>query len=373
MNTFTGRIVKRGHLFLLLIGTLFLAAPVSAQSFCNGFAGAISPLCKNAAAGTAASSPRGPVLNNSQVPGSVIVFPKFVQGLVVLPELKPAGASQLVEVPATEIEIGVMCPSGVSCSEAQTVRIRFHWICPPSVGDVCSETDFDVTASVGEKIVFTPNGGPTTDGVSNKVVPPAGCPKGYLIGWVVGPTNDQPIKFDALTGDGVIRVSRLGEAVADEAYGAIPVQADPALATGAPVLTPAGALAFDGQAGHYTAVTGRVFGDVRYPIPSAPITLIDEFITLLTLDVLSDRPNNPVFVNLDFFGGNPSVIGNENVLSTSTEFICWTEQKINTINASLTQDLMGRKGVFCVWPGDKGSNRRRSAGQHGACHVVRAG
>jgi hypothetical protein len=67
---------------------------------------------------------------------------------------------------------------------------------------------------------------------------------------------------------------------------------------------------------------------------------------LLTLDVKSNRPNNPVFVDLDFFGGNPSAIGNENQLSTSTEFICWEEIPITSINPDLTTTLMGRKGVF---------------------------
>ena len=56
---------------------------------------------------------------------------------------------------------------------------------------------------------------------------------------------------------------------------------------------------------------------VRYESLTGP-TLTDGFLTLLTLDVKSNRPNNPVFVDLDFFGGNPSAIGNENQLSTSS-------------------------------------------------------
>jgi len=67
---------------------------------------------------------------------------------------------------------------------------------------------------------------------------------------------------------------------------------------------------------------------------------------LLTLDVKSNRPNNPVFVDLDFFGGNPSTIGSENQLSTSTEFICWAEVPVNAISTDLTTAQMGRKGVF---------------------------
>ena len=71
---------------------------------------------------------------------------------------------------------------------------------------------------------------------------------------------------------------------------------------------------------------------------------------MLTLDVKSNRPNNPVFVDLDFFGGNPSTIGSENQLSTSTEFICWAEVPVNAISTDLTTAQMGRKGVFVSAP-----------------------
>ena len=57
----------------------------------------------------------------------------------------------------------------------------------------------------------------------------------------------------------------------------------------------------------------------------------------------SNLPNSPVFVDLDFFGGNPSAIGNENQLSTSTEFICWGEVPITAINT----------GVFVSAPATK--------------------
>jgi len=67
---------------------------------------------------------------------------------------------------------------------------------------------------------------------------------------------------------------------------------------------------------------------------------------LLTLDVKSNRPNNPVFVDLDFFGDNPSAIGSENHLSTATEFICWEEVALSDIYPELTTRLMGRKGVM---------------------------
>jgi len=289
-------------------------------------------------------------LSDATEPGSVIVFPKFINGSAyIVPESVPA--------PATELEIGVVCPKGVTCAEHQPVKIRFHWVCGTSEANlagsfICQETDFDVTATVFEKIVLVPDGtaqnGYAT-GLPTKTVPAAPCPGGYLIGWVITPTSDTPIKFDGLIGDAVVRTSGTAQA----GYNAIPIQADPNLVNGAAVTTNAkGALMFDGGAGHYQAVTGQVLGDVRYTGTVSGI-FAQEYLTLLTLDVKSNRPNNPVFVDLDFFGGNPSAIGNENQLSTSTEFICWEEIPITSINPDLTTTVMGRKGVFVSAPATK--------------------
>jgi len=293
---------------------------------------------------------RDPKLSDATEPGSVIVFPKFINGSgVVLPEGVPA--------PVTELEVGVVCPKGATCSEHQPVKIRFHWVCGTTEANlagsfICSETDFDVTATVFEKIVLVPDGMPQNgyaSGLPTKTIPAAPCLGGYLIGWVITPTTDTPVKFDGLIGDAVIRSS----AAAQAGYNAIPIQADPHLANLAAVTTNGnGALMFDGGAGHYQAVTGQVLGDMRYT-NTAGATVTQGVLTLLTLDVKSNRPNNPVFVDLDFFGGNPSAIGNENQLSTSTEFICWEEIPITSINPDLTTTVMGRKGVFVSAPATK--------------------
>ena len=293
---------------------------------------------------------RAPTLSDATEPGSVIVFPKFINGSgVVLPEGVPA--------PVTELEVGVVCPKGATCSEHQPVKIRFHWVCGTTEANlagsfICSETDFDVTATVFEKIVLVPDGTPQNgyaSGLPTKTIPAAPCLGGYLIGWVITPTTDTPVKFDGLIGDAVIRSS----AAAQAGYNAIPIQADPHLANLAAVTTNGnGALMFDGGAGHYQAVTGQVLGDMRYT-NTAGATVTQGVLTLLTLDVKSNRPNNPVFVDLDFFGGNPSAIGNENQLSTSTEFICWEEIPITSINPDLTTTVMGRKGVFVSAPATK--------------------
>src|SRR5262245_25684913 len=63
---------------------------------------------------------REPRLSDSQQPGSVIVFPKFIRGFVF-----PDGA----QTPSTEFEVGVVCPKGSSCFERQVVKIRFHYVC----------------------------------------------------------------------------------------------------------------------------------------------------------------------------------------------------------------------------------------------------
>jgi hypothetical protein len=216
-------------------------------------------------------------------------------------------------------------------------------------------TDFDIDATVFEKIVLVPDGTLRNGygaGVPTKTIPAAPCAGGYLIGWVITPRTDTPIKFDALVGDAVLRPGGpavTGSPTAEAGYDAIPIQADPNLANLAPIMTNVnGALIFDGGAGHYQTVTGQVLGDVRYtnipPNASFPVQAAG-FLTLLTLDVKSDRPNNPVFVDLDFFGGNPSAIGSENHLSTATEFICWEEVALTDIYRGLTTTLMGRKGL----------------------------
>jgi hypothetical protein len=100
----------------------------------------------------------------------------------------------------------------------------------------------------------------------------------------------------------------------------------------------------------YQAVTGQVTGDVRYTNLTTGPTFTQGVLTLLTLDVQVNRSNSPVSVDLEFFGGNPSNIGNENEVSTSTSFICWAEVPIEAIQSSLTTSMMGREGVFVSSP-----------------------
>jgi hypothetical protein len=291
---------------------------------------------------------RPTTLSDATEPGSVIVFPKFVQGTVALPEGETT--------PISVLKISVVCPKNVICLEHQSVKIRLHWVCGTSEAGlagsfICQENDFDITATVFEKIVLVSDGSPANfydSGLPTKTIPKAPCSRGYLIGWVISPATDGPIKFDGLIGNALLRLGSQtsGSPTSLANYSAIPIQADPTLANGAAITTNAnGALLFDGGAGHYLAVTGQVLGDVTYTNLTTGPTFTRTILTLLTLDVKSNRPNNPVFVDLDFFGGNPSAIGNENQLSTTTEFICWEEVAIDMIDPNLTAAFMGREGV----------------------------
>src|SRR5262245_54535928 len=95
------------------------------------------------------TAPRDPKLNDSQEPGSVIVFTKFIKGTVN-------------NEPRSEFEISVVCPfeardpvSGTGCltyGEGYRVKIRAEWVCPQDQKFdnkfICKETDFDIYTTV---------------------------------------------------------------------------------------------------------------------------------------------------------------------------------------------------------------------------------
>ena len=270
---------------------------------------------------------RSPLLADSQEPGSVLVFPKFLTGT-------------LGDEPRSAFEIGITCPQNANgtpgvCIEGTEVKLRAHWVCPGSQNlaqkHICEETDFDLTSTVTGTIVINP----ANVGDSTHKVPLPACEAGYLIVWVIN-TNDQPIKYDALLGTGILR--EVEGTVS--AYNGIPIQASPAAAPGSLITTPPSpmtltpALGFTGAPGQYQAVTGQVQGTVAYD-SSTSITAL----TLLTLDVLSNRPNYPTVVNLNFYSAD------EVLLSTWHEFICWSQVLLSELNPNLTATGLSAKGL----------------------------
>ena len=266
--------------------------------------------------GVADAQVRDPKLSDSEQAGSFIVFPKFIKGTV------PVDG---VATPQSVFEISIVCPKGVLCTAGQAVRLKAEWVCPGNSKAICKEIDFPLAGTVNGTIVFDPSKAGIT----------APCPLGFLIAWVVDSSN-RAIKFDGLIGDAVLRNSGASAG----AYNGIPIQAHPDLANLALIADQATGLRFDGAAGHYQALTGTILSSVRFDKLTAP--KVDTFLTMLTLDIVSNRVNTTTFVDFLFFNAA------EVPTSTSTDFICWTEQQLSVdIDSNLTFESQGTaKGSF---------------------------
>jgi hypothetical protein len=359
--------------------------------------------------------PRPVGLSDSQEPGSVIIFPKFINMPRVPVDVTAANPAGVL-VARTEIEIGAVCPPladfarNVSgCPEHNPVKVRFHWVCPGFEGvdsNLCREQNFDVVLSINGKLVFSADG--TQINGNSPIVPAALCPRGYLIGWVIRATDDAPIKYDALIGDAVIRgpavtVGGASESTAVSAYQGVTIQANTGDAIGAPLGSANSSSPLHFVAGNvpgtYQAITGVATGDVKFDqlvFPAAgapgPGVLSESFLTLLTLDVRSDQPNNPTAVLIDFYnesdalpsGTNPNF---ERLLSDTVNFVCWTQVGLTTpvtvttgsgtavtvqgLDPNLTQAFMGtRKGVFVAGPATKFQDGNAPQDESGAVTLV---
>ena len=295
--------------------------------------------------------PTPPGTNDSQIPGSVLVFPKFITGTVNV-----GTATQPVAAPKTSFEISVTCPADLPrCAVGTRVKLMAHWVCPGSQDSfnkfICQEVDFTLDTTVKGTVWFSPEPGNTfalapvpgtgTNPTPNVPAPP--CPLGYLIVWAVSPDdidNPRAISFNGLIGNAVIREANASAG----AYNAIPIQSvRPTCVAGTggdgqpacvpTILDPTDpdrTLKFDGST-EYALVPGKVVATVRLDRDfvagdgrTTPNQFrIDSYLTLLTLDVNSNRSNLPVFVDLDFFNEV------ENVRSTFTEFVCWMEKSLS--------------------------------------------
>src|SRR5437899_3326746 len=155
---------------------------------------------------------RSPLLYDSEEPGSVIVFPKFVNGVV--------GGE-----PRSEFEVSLVCPPALrlpdgSCDnigEGTRFKLKAEWVCPgsqkPQDKFICHETDFELFTTLNGTVTFNPNNigagafpvlgqgstAPTvfTPTVTAQRVAGPPCDRGYVIVWVVN-INGTPLKFDGL-------------------------------------------------------------------------------------------------------------------------------------------------------------------------------
>jgi hypothetical protein len=257
-------------------------------------------------------------------PGSVIVFPEFIRGTVIVD-----GAIRA----RNEIEVRARCPNGAVCAENEPLRVRFHWVCPGrediTSKNVCTESDFDVVLPVNGKASFNPEDPNLMENGVGSIAP---CPTGYLIGWAISPATQRPIKYDGLTGSAVLRngTGTVGS------YEAFTITADRNLSTGAEIATDidprtgSPALVFDGAAGHYQSVGATVPAALQYHKLIGPLSSGEAFLILLTLDVRANRPNYPTIIDLELRsdqGGRISIARN---------FICWTEIRNPNIDGQYT-------------------------------------
>ena len=103
------------RLALPLAPVLLFALPAAAQVV-------PVPACRPiGSASCPATDPGG--LADTAEPGSVLVFPKFDRGTVIVDPTASGGLFPQV-IPKTEIEIGAVCPKGATCTEHQSVKVR---------------------------------------------------------------------------------------------------------------------------------------------------------------------------------------------------------------------------------------------------------
>jgi hypothetical protein len=280
-------------------------------------------------------------LNNSEIPGSVIVFAKFIKGSV------DVGGEKL---PRSEFNISVTCPAGQVCAEGEGVKLLARWVCPgdqdPRKKFICKEVDFELTTTVKATVTFgavAQNSVPGTVGTAGttarRSVPAPPCDRGFLIAWVVSTADgDTPraIKNDALLGHAVLRYGSKDAA----AYTGYPIQAVSTLAHRANTDVDGDLrLDFNGTT-EYKEVTGQVRAAVQLDREYSAAGLArSSAITLLTLDVISNRPNYPTFVDLHWYNKD------EVLLSTSHEFICWSQEEVTDLDDNL-DEFFGSKALL---------------------------
>lgn len=284
---------------------------------------------------------------NHSEPGSILVFPKFLNtGNVTNLD----GSTQA----ASTFEISIVCPNDIPAAVCPALNAEFNvfggvpvkakWVCPPAPGSTlggligfCGEADFMVKQTITGTIVINVTGdGPVTQ--------PA-CPQGFLIAWVVSPLTGLPISFNGLIGDAVLRFSTT-EAVA---YHALSIRSDNT--TGTVTSTVADQLSFNQNAEisagvpvGYEKGTNTLQASVHYSDSSAGI---QTELTLANLNIDAGNFNTARTFDYSLFDEN------ENLHSFSRPFICWDEFDIAAVNGTVS-NIGTPKGLVTIAqdPGD---------------------
>jgi len=220
------------------------------------------------------AAPVAKALNDSERPGSMLVFPYFQKGTIT--------TTNFGTQPITLFEISVICPKGSTCIDGQDIDIRIEWVCKGFVSSnfPCQENSAILHTTVNGTISFgalntssactpTPQAQEPSEGCGTVPVPP--CSNGYLLAFVVSEFGT-PIKFDGLTGDAIVRLGgTFGNTLSPDVasgYKAIPIQAGPGLSTGSSTVSglPANELEFNGS--NYQGVTGKTVSYTHLTLPT---------------------------------------------------------------------------------------------------------
>jgi hypothetical protein len=219
------------------------------------------------------------------------------------------------------------------------VHLRAKWVCPPGVTSdpkFCAEKDFTLTTTVNGTLWINPENIPGTGvaqtGPDPLVALPL-CPQGFLIVWVVDNlTNLQPISFNGLFGDAVLRPSDVTHTAA---YNALAIQTISSLTTGVAVPTSSkDNLQFNGVG--YGEPTAALFGSVRYDDATGGIQTFINLVALSTDAGTNFSSDN--FVHFDFYNEV------EGTTSGDVDVICYKEVSLSGDLVITAQSIQGVKG-----------------------------
>jgi hypothetical protein len=271
--------------------------------------------------GGVASPAHDPSLTNSEHPGSVLIFPKFIRG----------GVGGL---PAATFEIGVVCPDDApTCLIGGTnkVVIQAHWVCPGSPDGSsagrCHSTDFELRTVTHGKLEFDASGRVTVGpfDLNGGLIPIPPCEEGYLVASIANQSG-VPIAFNGLVGEAILRFTPNSAS----AYNAVTIQSPQ------PAGTPLGSLEFDGVS--YRRVSSRLVGDLRYEKLQAPT--VRTFLTILNVASVPNAINPSVAMPVNFRRASGAAV------SDVLRFTCFRQVRLTHLNPNLTNTRMGKKGLL---------------------------
>jgi len=259
-------------------------AKFASFALCAALAGTLSGIPSIATAQT---------INDENQHGSFLVFPKF------------------------DIRADTKTTLRITNTADYKTWVQINYVCPgvKNVNQFCAALNNEIELTGHETRVID---------VGDSHPP---CLQGYVVAFAEEKHNT-PWSWNALIGSYKITSGR-----ASEADNAIALQSVKSHKT---TLGTGGKLYFGGTNADYTSLSSQLSTDFRAVTPAADAKgEIGSRLTLLTLDVLAGMQNPPAVAFVDFWNAA------EVPFSTSVEFICWFDKKLDDIDANFLADNLG--------------------------------